>query len=210
MPRPGSFPIASTAPRSPLPSTQPQRPERYPCRREREIPPRLPRCLSHPCPEPHERAQPLQFEAFKARNAGNNAITGMSTAAFNPTGGVAQPAPFPIAKSVVPKPIADPGPATASRTRLGNALGTELPPQLSGSGNHPRSSKENHPGTSPDRLTASPPTHLLALCFTAVSAGRGRGLRRRTSCKVCRTQDRSPRHPRLARASNLPSPEPLS
>ena len=33
----------------------------------------------------------------------------MSTAAFDPTGGVTQPAPFPIAKSVLPNPIADPG-----------------------------------------------------------------------------------------------------
>ena len=62
-----------------------------------------------PAPEPHERAQPLQFEALNARNAGNNAITGMSTAAFDPTGGVPQPAPFPIAKSVLSNPIADPG-----------------------------------------------------------------------------------------------------
>src|ERR1022692_567176 len=38
---------------------------------------RLPRPLSHPCPEAHEHAQPLQFEALNARNAGNNAITGM-------------------------------------------------------------------------------------------------------------------------------------
>jgi hypothetical protein len=62
---------------------------------------RLPRPRSHPCPEPHERAQPLPFEALNARNAGNNAITGMSTAAFDPTGGVPQPAPFAIAKSGV-------------------------------------------------------------------------------------------------------------
>ena len=33
----------------------------------------------------------------------------MSTPAFDPTGGVPQPAPFPIAKSVLPNPIADPG-----------------------------------------------------------------------------------------------------
>ena len=31
---------------------------------------RLPRPLSHPCPEPHKRAQPLQFEALTAKTAG--------------------------------------------------------------------------------------------------------------------------------------------
>ena len=69
---------------------------------------RLPRPRSHPCPEPHERAQPLQFEAPNARNARKSTITGMSTAAFAPTGGVAQPVSFPIAKSVRPNPMADP------------------------------------------------------------------------------------------------------
>ena len=34
--------------------------------------------------------------------------------AFDPTGGVPQPAPFPIAKSVLPNPIADPGPGHRS------------------------------------------------------------------------------------------------
>ena len=60
---------------------------------------RLPRSPSHPCPEPHERAQPLQFEALNARNARRTAITGVVTAAVDPTGGVPQPAPFPIAKT---------------------------------------------------------------------------------------------------------------
>ena len=56
----------------------------------------------HPCPEPHARDQPLQSEAPNARNAGKSTITGMCTAAFDPTGGVPQPAPFPIAKSGLP------------------------------------------------------------------------------------------------------------
>jgi len=60
---------------------------------------RLPRSPSHPCPEPHERIQPLQFEALNARNARRNAITGVATAAVDPTGGVPQPALFPIAKT---------------------------------------------------------------------------------------------------------------
>ena len=60
---------------------------------------RLPRSPSHPCPEPHERAQPLQFEARNARNARSNAITGIDTAAVDPAGGVPEPAPFPIAKT---------------------------------------------------------------------------------------------------------------
>src|ERR1035441_1918714 len=60
---------------------------------------RLPRSPSHPCPEPYERAQPLQFESLNARNARRTAITGIDTAAVGPTGGVPQPAPFPIAKT---------------------------------------------------------------------------------------------------------------
>jgi hypothetical protein len=60
-------------------------------------------------PGPQVRAQPLQFEALNGRNARKSTITGMSTAAFDPTGEVPQPAPFPIAKTVLPNPIADPG-----------------------------------------------------------------------------------------------------
>jgi hypothetical protein len=41
----------------------------------------------------------LQFEALNARNARRNAITGVATAAVDPTGGVPQPASFPIAKT---------------------------------------------------------------------------------------------------------------
>jgi len=83
--------------------------------------------LAHPRPEPHERAQPLQFEALYARNAGKNAITGMSTTAFDATGGVAQPAPFPIAKAVLPNPRADPrtghrSPDASGRCPRGQAL----------------------------------------------------------------------------------------
>ena len=51
-------------------------------------------------------------------------------------------------------------PVTASQMRLDNAPAPELLPGLSGSGNHPRSSKENHPNTSPDRRTAA---YLLGL-----------------------------------------------
>src|ERR1035441_8939745 len=51
---------------------------------------RLPRSPSHPCPETHERAQPLQFEAPNARNARRTAITGIDTAAVDPTGSVAR------------------------------------------------------------------------------------------------------------------------
>jgi hypothetical protein len=40
--------------------------------------------------------------------------------------------------------------------------GTELLHRLSVSGNHPRSSKENHPNTPPDRLTAA---YLLGLIY---------------------------------------------
>ena len=60
---------------------------------------RLSRFPSHPCPETHQRAQPLRFEALNARNARRTAITGVVTAAVDPTGGVPQPAPFPIAKT---------------------------------------------------------------------------------------------------------------
>jgi hypothetical protein len=67
----------------------------------------------------------LQSEALNARNAGNNAITGMSTAAFDPTGGVPQPAPFPIAKSVLSNPIADPGTGHRSPDAFG-----QCPPEL--------------------------------------------------------------------------------
>jgi hypothetical protein len=41
----------------------------------------------------------LQFEALNARNARRTAIIGIDTAAVDPTGGVPQPAPFPIAKT---------------------------------------------------------------------------------------------------------------
>jgi hypothetical protein len=69
---------------------------------------RLPRPRSHPCPETHARAQPLQFEGPNGRNGGKSTITGMPVAALDPTGGVPPPAPFPIAKSGLPNPIADP------------------------------------------------------------------------------------------------------
>jgi hypothetical protein len=47
----------------------------------------------------------------------------MSTGAFDPTGGVLQPAPFPIAKTVLPNPIADPGTAHRSTDALGHTPG---------------------------------------------------------------------------------------
>jgi len=87
---------------------------------------RLPRSLSHPCPEPHERDQPLQFEALNARNAGKSTITGMSTPACDPTGGMPQPTPFPIAKSASQTRWPTQVPAPAARTRLGNTPGAEL------------------------------------------------------------------------------------
>jgi len=61
----------------------------------------------------------LPFEALKARNAGKSTISGMSTAAFDPTGGVPQPALFPIAKSVLPNPTADPGTSHLQHGRVG-------------------------------------------------------------------------------------------
>ena len=71
--------------------------------------------------ETHERPQPLQFEALNASNARKTAITGIPTAAFDPTGGVPQPAPFPIAKTVLPNPTADPGPGQSSLFKLRRA-----------------------------------------------------------------------------------------
>jgi hypothetical protein len=41
----------------------------------------------------------LQFEALNARNARRTAITGVATAAVDPTGGMPQRGPFPIAKT---------------------------------------------------------------------------------------------------------------
>jgi hypothetical protein len=53
--------------------------------------------------------------------------------------------------------------ATAARMRLGNTPGTELLPGFSGSGNHPRWSKEDHPNTSPGRNQLARPHRALRL-----------------------------------------------
>ena len=77
-----------------------------------------------PAPNPTNVPNRCSLKPLTPETPEKGAITGMSTAAFDPTGGVPRPAPFPIAKTVLPNPIADPGTGHRNTDVLGNAPGT--------------------------------------------------------------------------------------
>ena len=103
-----------------------------------------------------ERLEPYEGKLSSAVLRGGRA--GNSPPPLDP-----QPAPFPIAKSVLPNPIADPGTGHRSPDASGQCPpGQNCCPGYRALVTTPRSSKENHPHTSPDRLTAA---YLLGLIY---------------------------------------------
>ena len=91
----------------------------------------LPRPLSHPCPEPHERDQPLPFEALKARNAGKTLLVVCPQRRLTPQVVCRSRSRFQLPNPSSQTRLPTQAPATAAWTRWAMPPGQTLAPGYS-------------------------------------------------------------------------------
>jgi hypothetical protein len=118
---------------------------------------RLPRPLSHPCPNPTNVPNRCSLKPLKPETPEKALLLVCPTRRLTPQVVCRIRPRFQLPNPSSQKPDCRPRhrPQQPGRVWAIPPPGTALLPGLLGSGNHPRSSKANHPNTSPDRLTAA-------------------------------------------------------